>query len=64
LEGKDKEKEAIINEFLQKLMDKNLFSKDEFFSGKQNIKISLFYQLYINGKIQSNEKEYYENIMH
>jgi hypothetical protein len=45
-------------------MDKNLFSKDEFFTGKQNIKISLFYQLYINGKIQSNEKEYYENIMH
>jgi hypothetical protein len=37
-------------------MDKNLFSKDEFFTDKKNIKISLFYQLYINGKIQSNEK--------
>jgi len=61
---KDIENEAIINEFLEKLMEKNLFSKDEFFSGKQNIKISLFYKLNEKGKIQKNEQGYYENIIH
>ena len=61
---KNKEKETIINEFLQKLMEKNLFTKDEFFSGNKNIKISLFYRLYEKGKIQKNEEEYYERILH
>jgi len=71
LEGKDKKKETmnetnetIINEFLHKLMEKNLFTKDEFFSGSKNMKISLFYKLYEKGKIKKSEEEYYEKIMH
>ena len=59
---KDKKKEEMINEFLQQLISKNLFTKDEFFSGNQNLKISLLYKLYEKGKLQKNEEEYYENI--
>jgi len=55
----------MINEFFQLLITKNLFTKDEFFLSKQNIKISLLYTLYEKGKIQKkekNEEDYYEKI--
>ena len=45
-------------------MEKNLFTKEEFFSGHQNLKILLLCKLYEKGKIQKNEEEYYENIEH
>ena len=48
-------------------MENNLFTKDEFFSCNQNIKISLFYKLYAKGIIQKNEikeEEYYKKITH
>ena len=61
---KKKKREDIINEFLNKLMEKNLFTKEEFFSGHQNLKILLLCKLYEKGKIQKNEEEYYENIEH
>ena len=57
------EKEPIINEFLSKLIEKYLFTKDEFFSYNQNIKILLFNKLYEKGKIKRNEEEYYEKII-
>ena len=56
--------ETIINEFLKILIEKNLFTKDEFFSGNKNIKILLFYKLYEKGKLKKNEEEYYEKIAH
>ena len=68
LERKDiegaNEKKVMTNEFLQKLMEKNLFTKDEFFSDNQSIKISLFQKLYEKGKIKKNEEEYYKRITH
>ena len=59
LEGK----EEMINEFLQKLISKNLFTKEDFFSCNKNLKITLLYKLYEKGKIQNNEQEYYEKII-
>ena len=56
------ENEQIINEFLKKLFDKNLFTKEEYFSGNQNFKISLLYRLSESGKIKKKEEEYYYNI--
>ncbi len=45
-------------------MKKNLFTKEEFFSVNQSLKISLLYKLYEKGKIKGNDKkeEYYEII--
>ena len=59
---KEQEQEKEVIEFLKKLMAKNSFTKDEFFSGNQNLKISLLYKLYEKGKIQKNDEEYYENL--
>ena len=56
-------KERIINEFLPKLIEKYLFTKDEFFSCNQNIKITLFYKLYAKEKIKKNEIDNYENLI-
>jgi len=56
-------KESIIHEFLNELIEKNLFNKDEFFSNKKNIKILLLYKLYEKGKIKKNEEYYYDNII-
>ena len=58
------ENKIILNEFLQKLIEKNLFTEDEFFSCNQNIKISLLYKLYEKGIIKKNEEEYYKRITH
>ena len=72
LEEKDKKKEImndingkeiLVNQFLQKLVGKYLFTKDEFFSCNKNLKISLFYKLYEKGKIKKNEEEYYNRII-
>ena len=60
----ENENKVIANEFLQKLIEKNLFTKDEFFSDNQNIKISLLYKLYEKGKIKKNEEKYYKRITH
>ena len=49
--NEDKAKK-ILNEFLKKLMKNNLFTKEEFFSSNKNLKISLLYKLFIDGKIQ------------
>ena len=64
IEQKDNknDKEIIVNEFLKKLMDKNLFTKDEFFSKNINIKISLLYELNKEKKIKKSNEEYYQNI--
>jgi len=40
----------------------NLFTKEEFFSSKQSLKILLLYKLYEKGIIKKNDEEYYENI--
>ena len=61
-EIQNKKNEVIINEFLEKLINQNLFKKEDFFSGKPNIKISLLYTLYEKGKIKENDCEYYEKI--
>ena len=47
IEGNDK-REIIVDEYLNKLIKNNLFTKDEFFSDnpKQNIRISLLYNIY------------------
>jgi len=74
LKGKDKKedeintnkngKEEMVNEFLEKLISKNLFTKDEFFqnSKTQNLKISLLIKLYEKKIIENNGGEYYEKI--
>jgi len=59
-------RENILNEFLNKLYDeksKNLFSKDDFFTDKQNQRISLLCTLYENGKIKQSDELYYDNII-
>ena len=56
------EKSSIINEFMSKLMEKNLFTKEEFFLNKPNPKILLLVQLNREGLIQKNNEEYYDNI--
>ena len=61
-EIQNKKYEVIINEFLEKLINKHLFKKEDFFSSKQNIKISLLYKLYENGKIKENDCDYYDKI--
>ena len=58
----DKRKENILNEFLKKLIEKNLFTKEEYFSRNKNLKIELLYKLYENGKIKKNVGEYYDKI--
>ena len=65
IEGKEKmnEKEILKNEFLKKLIDKNLFTKEEFFSNNQNLKISLIYRLYEKGKIKDTKEEYYVSLI-
>ena len=68
LEGKnetenDKDKNKNINEFLAKLIEKNLFSKDDFFSGKQDYRILLLCELYEKGKIKKSQEEYYGKII-
>ena len=60
---KKNERVDILNEFLKKLIEKNLFTKEEFFSSKPNIKISLLSALYEKGKIKPNDEEYYEKII-
>ena len=62
IEANIENQEGIINEFIKKLMKENLFTKEEFFSGNQNFKIALLYQLFKEEKIKKNEEEYYENI--
>ena len=60
---KVKERDIYINEFLNKLFEKNLFNKDDFFSNNSNsIKIILLDKLYNEQKIKINDEEYYENI--
>ena len=51
------------NKFLDKLIERNLFTKYEFFSPNKNIKILLFYKLYEKGKLKKYE-ECYDKIAH
>ena len=57
-----KENENISNEFLQKIIENNLFSIDDFFFNNQNLKITLIYKLYETGKIKRNNQDYLEKI--
>ena len=54
-EDKKKERKTIMDNFLKKLMDINLFTEDEFFANKTNIKITLLYKL--NEKNIDNDEE-------
>ena len=56
------EKEKSINKFLNELFKKNFFTKVEFFSQNENIRITLLYELYEKGKIKMCNEEYYGNI--
>ena len=59
----DSRKEAISN-FVEKLLKKYKFEKDEFFSSKKNFKILLLYELFEKKKIEKNDNnEVYEDIM-
>ena len=63
IKEKDKENDKKnINEFLAKLMKNNLFSKDDFFSGKQDPRILLLCELYEKKKIKESQEEYYDKI--
>ena len=58
-----KENEEIIKEFLKKLMKTNLFTKKEFFSVSNSLKILLLYRLEDKGILQKYEnEEFYKNI--
>jgi hypothetical protein len=64
LEGKNEtETDKDINEFLEILIEKNLFTKDDFFSGKKDYRIILLYELYEKGKIKKSQEEYYDKII-
>ena len=52
----------MFHKFLNKLIKDNLFTKNEFFSNSQNVKISLLYELYKKGLIKNDDEENYENI--
>ena len=66
---KEENKEAMIEEFLQILLSKNLFAKDlkepkdDFFSSSQSLRILLLIRLYEKGKIRKSDKSYYDNII-
>jgi len=57
----------MVNEFLEILITKNLFNKDEFFSCSENYKILLLYNLYNlynnNERKKKFIKEFYENVL-
>ena len=57
------ENEKIINEFLRRLLEINLFTKDEYFKNEQNFKIKLLCKLKEKGKIKKNDEDYYKNIV-
>ena len=62
-DNKKKERKKVINEFIEKLLKKYKFEKDEFFSGRNNPKILLIYELFTKKKIEKNENsEVYEEI--
>lgn len=54
-EDKKKERKTILDDFLKKLTNINLFTEDEFFANKPNIKITLLYEL--NKKNIDNDEE-------
>ena len=60
----NRENKNIISEFLNKLLDEqNLFKKEDFFSGKENLKILLLSKLNEKGILQKHDNEdYYDNI--
>ena len=70
LEGKNENEQkkiklrnsSLANEFLKILIQKNLFTKEEFFSCKQNIKIILLYQLFEEKLIKENYEKYYKHL--
>ena len=63
IDAMKKENEEIIKDFLKKLMNKNLFTKQEFFSVSKSLKILLLYKLEEKGVLQKNDNEkYYKNI--
>ena len=62
LEKLEKESEDNINEFLEKLIENNLFTKEEFFSDTNNFKIDLMFELYKKGIIIKNNENYYTKI--
>ncbi len=51
-----------INEFLAKLIENNLFTKDDFFLEKQDNRILLLCELYEKGKIKKSQEEYFDKI--
>ena len=59
-EEKLKNREKVIDEFLNKLFEKDLFTVDDFFLDNKNNKILLLYKLNEKGRIKYNEEEYYE----
>ena len=63
LNAKQEENEQILNEFLKRLMEKNTFTKEEFFTDNNNIKISLLLKLNEAKIIKESDEEYYENII-
>ena len=60
--SKQKEGETFIKTFLKGLFEKNLFSKNEFFSKYNDIKLELFYSLFEKGKIKKVNKKDFEKI--
>ena len=60
-----KEREKNIYEFLEKLIENNLFTKEEFFSNTKNLKIELMYELYNKGiidKTKQNNQNFFTKI--
>ena len=67
IDKKNNDKKKMQNEFLSKLITKNMFTKEEFFSNKENKKITLIYKLYDLYKKDKEDleiiKKNYENIL-
>ena len=55
-------RKKILNEFLNDLIDKNLFTKEEFFNNKNNVKISLLCKLNEEKLIEESQQKYYKEI--
>ena len=56
-------KEKIIEQFLEKILEKNSFSKEEFFSRNKNINIELLYELYEKVHIKNYNLKQMKNII-
>ena len=63
INSNNEQNKKFINEFSEKILKNNSFTKAEFFSRNKNIKIELLYELYKNKKIKNYNLEQIKNTL-